>query len=233
MGRETSSPIARCDARGRELPPGHDEPPRGVQVEPAHYDFARYDDAERWMSYWHQLRAVLAVGPRTVLEIGTGSGVFRRTLEHAGVAVTTVDLDASRRPDHVGDVARLDDVLPAGRTFDAVCAFQVLEHLPLAAFDACLGQLARRAAPHVFLSLPYRGLRVRLSLWWGDHHLSLGHKFLLPWRHRPIPEHHWELGYPHTARKISRRIAQQLDIVARGFIRDNPYHYLWQLRRRS
>ena len=193
----------------------------------------RYDDAERWMSYWHQLRAVLAVRPRRVLEIGAGSGVFRHTLQHAGVEVTTVDLDPTRGPDVVGDVARLDDVLPAGRTFDAVCAFQVLEHLPLADFDGCLAQLARRAAPHVFLSLPYRGLRVRLSLWWGDHHLTLGHKFLLPWRHRPIPEHHWELGYPITARKITRRIAAQLDVVSRGFIRDNPYHYLWHLRRRD
>ena len=36
---------------------------REVQVAPSHYDFERYDDAERWMSYWHQIRAVLAVRP--------------------------------------------------------------------------------------------------------------------------------------------------------------------------
>ncbi|MEO7733026.1 MAG: hypothetical protein ABIY55_18840, partial [Kofleriaceae bacterium] len=52
-------------------------------------------------------------------------------------------------------------------------------------------------------------------------------------RHTPIPEHHWELGYPLTARKITRRIATQLDVVSRGFLRENPYHYLWQLRRRG
>ena len=56
---------------------------------------------------------------------------------------------------------------------------------------------------------------------------------MLPWRHAPIPEHHWELGYPLTARKITKRIEQQLDVVSRGFIRENPYHYLWQLRRRG
>jgi hypothetical protein len=38
---------------------------RAVQVAPEHYDFERYDDRERWMSYWHQIRAVLAVRPRT------------------------------------------------------------------------------------------------------------------------------------------------------------------------
>ena len=210
-----------------------DEPERAVQVAPSHYDFERYDDAERWMSYWHQLRAVLAVRPRTVLEIGPGSGVFRRYLEHAGVTVKTLDIDASRGVDYVADITSLDSALPAGLTFDAVCAFQVLEHLPYAELETCLANLARRASPHVFLSLPYRGLRVRFSFWWGDHHLTIGHKLMLPWRHKPIPEHHWELGYPITARKVTRLITRHLDVVSRGFIRENPYHYLWQLRRRD
>src|ERR1700759_3504195 len=125
-----------------------DAAPRAVQVEPAHYDFERYDDAERWMSYWYQLRAVLAVRPRSVLEIGPGSGVFRRYLEHAGVEVKTLDLDASRGVDYVADITQLDRALPAGLTFDAVCAFQVLEHLPLDEFDTCLANLARGGRPH-------------------------------------------------------------------------------------
>ena len=206
---------------------------RHVQVAPEHYDFERYEDRERWMSYWHQIRAVLAVRPRTVLEIGPGSGVFRRYLEHAGVKVSTLDIDASRGVDYVADLTKLDTTLPAGLTFDAVCAFQVLEHLPLAEFDGCLGGIARRSNEHVFISLPYRGLRVRWAFWWGDHHLTLGHKFMLPWKHTPIPEHYWELGYPLTARKITKRMALQLDVVERGFIPENPYHYMWQLKTRS
>jgi 2-polyprenyl-3-methyl-5-hydroxy-6-metoxy-1,4-benzoquinol methylase len=206
---------------------------REVQVAPEHYDFERYDDRERWMSYWHQIRAVLAVRPKTVLEIGPGSGVFRGYLQRAGVEVKTLDIDASRGVDYVADITKLDETLPAGLTFDAVCAFQVLEHLPLSEFEACLAGIARRANPHVFLSLPYRGLRVRWALWWGDHHLTVGHKFMLPWRHRPIPEHHWELGYPHTAGRITKVIARHLDVVERGFIRENPYHYAWRLKRRG
>ena len=208
-------------------------PAREVQVRPEHYDFERYDDRERWMSYWHQIRVVLAVRPKTVLEIGPGSGVFRSYLRSAGITVKTLDIDATREVDYVADITKLDEALPAGLTFDAVCAFQVLEHLPLADFETCLAGIARRARPHVFVSLPYRGLRVRMSLWWGDHTLSLGHKLMLPWRHAPIPEHHWELGYPHTARSITKRIARHLDIVERGFLAENPYHYLWQLRARG
>lgn len=206
---------------------------REVQVAPEHYDFERYDDAERWMSYWHQLRAVLAVRPRTVLEIGPGSGVCRRYLEHAGVDVKTLDIDASRGVDYVADITKLDETLPAGLTFDVVCAFQVLEHLPLDQFELCLRNLSHRSNKHVFISLPYRGLRVRWAFWWGGHHFTLGHKFMLPWRHKPIPEHFWELGYPITARKITKRISTVFDVVSRGFIRENPYHYMWQLAKRA
>ena len=206
---------------------------REVQVAPNHYDFERYDDAERWMSYWHQIRAVLAVKPKTVLEIGPGSGVFRNYLRAAGVDVKTLDIDASRGVDYVADIAKLDEKLPAGLAFDAICAFQVLEHLPFSELEACLASIARRANPHVVVSLPYRGLRVRFAFWWGDHHFTVGHKLMLPWRHKPIAEHCWELGYPYTARRVTKVIARQLDVVSRGFIRENPYHYMWQLRRRG
>jgi 2-polyprenyl-3-methyl-5-hydroxy-6-metoxy-1,4-benzoquinol methylase len=206
---------------------------RQIQVAPEHYDFERYDDRERWMSYWHQIRVVLAVRPKTVLEIGPGSGVFRNYLRSVGIDVKTVDIDASRGVDYVADITRLDETLPAGLVFDAVCAFQVLEHLPLDEFETCLANIARRANPNVFISLPYRGLRLRFAFWWGDYHLTLGHKFMLPWRHRPCPEHYWELGYPYTARKITKVLAKHLEVVGRGFIPENPYHYLWRLRRRA
>jgi hypothetical protein len=206
---------------------------RQVQVAPEHYDFERYDDPERWMSYWHQLRAVMSVRPKTVLEIGPGSGVFRNYLRAKGIDVKTLDIDASRDVDYVADITKLDQTLPTGLMFDAVCCFQVLEHLPFEEFENCLAGIAKRANPHVFISLPYRGLRVRWAFWWGDHHFTLGHKFMLPWRHKPIPEHHWELGYPITAGKVTKRIRRHFDVVEKGFIRENPYHYMWQLKRRG
>lgn len=204
--------------------------PRPVQVTPDHYEFEKYDDAERWMSYWHQIRVVLRCRPRRVLEIGPGSGVFRNYLRSAGVEVKTLDIDASRDVDYVADITKLDETLPPGLTFDAVCAFQVLEHLPYADFETCLANIARRAAPHVFISLPYRGLRVRWSFWWGDHKFTLGHKFMLPWKDKPIPEHHWELGKGTSARKITRVLQRHFEVVERGFLEENPYHYLWCLK---
>jgi 2-polyprenyl-3-methyl-5-hydroxy-6-metoxy-1,4-benzoquinol methylase len=204
----------------------------GVQVAPEHYDFERYDDRERWMSYWHQIRAALALRPRRVLEIGSGSGVFRSYLQGAGVEVKVADVDPSRRPDYVVDVRRLDEVLPPGERFDVVCAFQVLEHLPFEDFEAALAALAKRAAPYVLLSLPYRGVRLRLSLWLGDWKVTLGNKLLMPWRYRPCPEHHWELGRGHSARRITKILARHFEVVGRGFVEENPYHYMWTLKAR-
>ena len=204
-----------------------------VQVAPEHYDFEKYDDRERWMSYWHQLRVVLRTRPRSVLEIGPGSGVFRGYLANIGVDVKTMDIDASRKPDYVADITRLDATLPPGLTFDAVCAFQVLEHLPFTELEACLRGIAARSNGHVFVSLPYRGWRVRLGLWWGDTVLTLGHKFMLPWTLKRCPEHHWELGKGYSARRLTRIFEKYFRVVERGFVPENPYHYLWCLEKRE
>lgn len=206
---------------------------REVQVQPEHYDFERYDDAERWMSYWHQIRVVVASRARTVLEVGPGSGVFRSYLTNIGVKVSTLDIDASRKVDYVADLTKLDTTLPEGLTFDAVCAFQVLEHLPWSEFEKCVAGLARRAAPHAFISLPYRGLHLRWALWLGDWAISLGHKFPLPWRGKILPEHYWELGKGYSARRINKIISRYFEVTWRGFIKENPYHYMWCLRRRA
>src|SRR3569832_47973 len=149
---------------------------REVQAAPEHYEFERYDDAERWMSYWHQLRVVLAARPKTVLEIGPGSGVFRSYLRAAGVDVKTLDIDATRAVDYVADITKLDSVLPHCVLFDAICAFQVLEHLPFGEFETCLANIAARARKDVFVSLPYRGLRIRFAFWWGAPHIPAGPK---------------------------------------------------------
>lgn len=204
----------------------------GVQVPPEHYDFERYDDLERWASYWYQIRAALRLRPARVLEIGPGSGVFRAYLRGRGVEVRSADIDATRSPDYVADVRELDRALPSGERFDVVAAFQILEHIPFADFEVALAAIARRA-PHALISLPYRGLRVRLALWWGDRRFALGHKFMMPWRYRPCPEHQWELGRGYSAGRITRVLERHFTVLERGFVPENPYHYMWVLRSRA
>ncbi len=201
------------------------------QVLPAHYSFEHYDDLERWCSYWYQLRAALRLRPRRVLEIGSGTGVFRGYLERTGVEVLSADIDPSRRPDYLASVADLDAGLPAGERFDVAVAFQVLEHLPFADFERCLEGLARRA-PWVLISLPCHGWRARLSFALGALRLSVGLRMPWPTRFRPDAEHHWELGRGHSRRAITRRMQRYFVVEDRGWIPENPYHYLWTLRSR-
>jgi hypothetical protein len=204
-----------------------------VQVLPEHYDFERYDHLRRWDSYWHQIRAAMRTGARSVLEIGGGTGVFRSYLERSGITVRSVDIDPSRQPDYVADVSALDEALPAGLRFDCVAAFQVLEHLPHERFDACLAGLARRAAPWCLISLPYHGLQLGLSINVGGKQLRLGTSVPYPRRYRFNGEHHWELGWQHPIRAVTREISAHFEVVDQGFIAEHPYHYLWALRSRS
>jgi 2-polyprenyl-3-methyl-5-hydroxy-6-metoxy-1,4-benzoquinol methylase len=206
--------------------------PREVQVAPEHYDFERYDDLERWCSYWYQIRAAMRLRPKRVLEIGSGTGVFKSYLNNAGVHCQSLDIDESRKPDYIADLTDLDRTLPAEARFDVVAAFQVLEHLPFEHFEDCLAGIARRA-PHALISLPYRGQRVRWSFWWGDTHLTLGHKFMMPWTMKRCPEHYWELGKGFSARRITKIMAKYFEVVDRHFVRENPYHYFWVLKSRT
>jgi SAM-dependent methyltransferase len=206
---------------------------RDVQVSPTHYAFERYDDLERWSSYWYQVRSALRLAPRSVLEIGSGTGVFGAYLRAAGVCVKSADIDDTRRPDYLADVANLDATLPAGVDFDVVCAFQVLEHLPFASFDDCLAGIARRARKFALISLPYNGLRIRFAFAFGPLRFAFGFRLPWPWRKRWDGQHHWELGVGYPIREITRRMSAHFDVVEHGVVPENPYHHLWILRSRT
>jgi SAM-dependent methyltransferase len=74
-------------------------------------------------------------GCRRVLEIGCGAGAFIRRLQGLGVTAEGVELndDALLVAQAAGLPVRrmtLDELVRAGLRYDAICAFQVLEHIP-------------------------------------------------------------------------------------------------------
>ena len=246
LGGESSP---RAAFRGAEAPgderegslmtdrPGPDSnrpEPGQVQVTPEHYGFERYDDRERWMSYWYQVREALRFRPRTVLEIGPGTGVFRSYLRGLDITVHGCDIDTTRRPDFVGSVAALDCVLPPGTHYDVAVAFQVLEHLPFDQFETCLAQLARTAS-HVLVSLPHYGWMMRLQVAFFGLRLSRGLQIPFPWERRDDgdPQHFWELGVEWPIRRVTQAMGRHFEILDRYFIPENPYHYMWVLRSRA
>lgn len=85
---------------------------------------------------WDVVQRLLPAGARSVLEVGCGQGGFGARLS-TGRTYLGVDPDAEsaqtarQRLAGRGEVrtGRVEDVVEAGRTFDLVCAFEVLEHL--------------------------------------------------------------------------------------------------------
>jgi len=201
----------------------------GVQVDKSHYDFNRYAFEGRFSSYYHQLREVLALHPRSVLEAGVGDRVFGDFIKNnTAVAYTSVDFAADLRPDVVGSVLALP--FP-DKSYDIACAFEVLEHLPFEQFDTALGELARVARTHVLISVPHFGPMLSLSFKIPlVPQVRLDLKIPYPKRHVFNGQHYWELGkrgYP--ARLVRQKLARHGCIVRDFVPSGNPYHHFFVL----
>ncbi|WP_017364171.1 class I SAM-dependent methyltransferase [Methylococcus capsulatus] len=195
------------------------------QVDKSIYEFHRYMSKERWSSLWHQLDEVQRLDPEKVLEIGPGPGLFKHMATALGIAVETLDFDPELKPDHV---ASATDMPFEDATYDVVCAFQMLEHLPYEHSLKAFSEMVRVSKRHVVISLPdARGV------WRYQIHVpKFGtHPFLVPRPQLRSPEHtfdgqhYWEInkrGYP-LSRIVSDLTAHA--VLEKTYrIHEMPYH---------
>ncbi len=89
-----------------------------------------------WLRYDLVSRVIARLQPASVLEIGCGQGSFGARLagrmEYVGVEPDRASYEvAARRIEPRGGsvINGIHEAVPAGSTFDAVCAFEVLEHI--------------------------------------------------------------------------------------------------------
>ncbi|TAL20627.1 class I SAM-dependent methyltransferase [Patescibacteria group bacterium] len=204
------------------------------QVSAEHYRRESYDHKARWLSYWYQLRAVLAGAPREVLEVGLGGGVVTRYLRERGIKVITADIDPALKPDLVASVVALP---LADEAVDTAVAFEVLEHLPFADFPRALSELRRVSRREVIVSIPDS----RRTLFFASVHLpGIGRKEIfikIPSRrrHKFDGQHHWEMGkrgYP--VKKILNTIAAAGLTVKKHFVpSDCPTKHFFLCRKNN
>lgn len=163
------------------------------QVSSSHYDFS-YMNMRRWASVWYQLRETLELQPKSVLELGPGPGIFKAAIAQYGIDVKTLDHDPDLQPDYVGAASEMpfDD-----ESWDLVCAFQMLEHLPYEDSLKAVREMRRVAERYLLISLPDRTPSLRLLLdapWVGVRQA----RFDLPnpWSREHLfnGEHYWEIG---------------------------------------
>jgi ubiquinone/menaquinone biosynthesis C-methylase UbiE len=197
-----------------------------AQVEIDHYKFHNYETLKRFASYWHQIDMVLRVKPKDILEIGGGTGFCRNALIRYGVNVTTVDFDQQLQPNCICDVRALPF---ADNTYDAVVAFQVLEHLKWDEFRKSLYELRRVARQNVIISLPDSGGYIKGLIripWIGELRIFLRLDWIYRKEHKFKGQHYWEIN---KAGFSVKRILQELEsegwsVTCNKRIFENPYH---------
>ncbi len=205
-----------------------------LQVEADHYFTRRYDDPKRFASYWHQIDLVLSHDPKRVLEIGPGNGFLSGYLRRAGVDVTTIDIDANLGPTAI---AALPHLPFPDSSFDAVIAFEVLEHIPWELFTPSLREMARVSAGAVGVSLPdkERVLRLESSMGklWSFRFLLRVPRLVAP-RHKFKDQHYWEIGKRGYRQGFILKTMRDagLDVARHWRVFENPTHHFFDLRKR-
>lgn len=194
------------------------------------YRFGAYGFEGRFVSYFHQLKEVLSLKPSSVLEVGVGDKVFGSFLKNnTAVDYTSVDIAEDLAPDVLGSVLALP--FP-DNSFDVVCAFEVLEHLPFEQFDKALSELARVAKKHVVISLPHFGPMLSFSCKVPFiHEVRIALKIPASKTHVFNGQHYWEIGKKGYPVSRIRAALKRYSSIKRDFIPwGSGYHHFFILK---
>lgn len=195
------------------------------QVDKSHYDFSDYMSRARWSSVWHQLDEVIKLNPFKVLEIGPGRGLFKSVAGLYGVDVETLDIDPELCPDYV---SRATSLPFTDNSYDVVCAFQVLEHMPYQDSLKALCEMVRVSKSAIIISLPDAKPLRRYVFFipiLGHFDFLIPRLFAKPVAHKFDGEHYWEVNkadYPLS--RIISDFVRCANIIKTFRVKENPYH---------
>lgn len=203
------------------------------QVDREAYQFDKYAEEERFVSYHAQLAEIMRARPKSVLEIGVGDGVVGSYLKNnTGIAYTSADIADDVGADVIAPVTELP--FP-DKSFDVSCAFEVLEHLPFDQFHPALTELARVACSHVLISVPHFGPMLSLALKIPFlSRVRLAYKIPYPQAHTFNGQHYWEIGKRDYPASRIRTELEKHGTITRDFIPfESPYHHFFTLELRG
>lgn len=205
-----------------------------LQVNKSHYEFSRYISKGRWCSLWHQLAEVLSLMPDRVLEIGPGPGIFKGAAAIAGVKVETLDFDPELKPDYVGSVTQIP--LPES-TFDVVCAFQVLEHMPYDQSILAFQEMVRVSKKNIVISLPDALPRWRYLIHVpakGPLEFFFKKPFHKMKAHVFDGEHYWEINKRnYELSRVVSDLSQHAELLKTYIVSENTYHRFFIFQKRA
>lgn len=133
-----------------------------TQVASDYHFSKKYASLERFISYFYQTKLIGDCSAKKILFIGVGDGLVPHLLkQNKRHEVVTLDFDEGLRPDVVGDIRKLPF---ADKTFDLVCAFEVLEHIPWAEALEALTEIKRVCKKSAIISVPHRRTGFELTV---------------------------------------------------------------------
>ncbi|MBU0801455.1 class I SAM-dependent methyltransferase [Patescibacteria group bacterium] len=201
----------------------------GPQVDSRHYNFNSYSFEDRFVSYYWQLKTVIGTKPSAVLEVGVGDKVFGSFItNNTAINYTSIDIAEDLNPDVLGSVTSIP---LESNSYDVVCAFEVLEHLPYDQFELAIAEMVRVARKNVVISLPHFGPNVSFSLKFPLFPLlRFSHKLSIPKEHVWNGQHYWELGKKGFPVKRVRNAMEKYGKIKTDFVPFNSqYHHFFVL----
>jgi len=208
------------------------------QVQRSYYFTEKYLGLHRFISYYYQARAIMRSGASSVLFIGVGDSMIVELLKKDGhYSVTSLDIDPALSPDVVGDIKALpfeDD------SFDLICAFEVLEHLPFEDSRKALGEIARVAKKGAVISVPHRRSGFEFVMKFPFMRSLIQHDYLrlallFPVRFKGFEDsgqHYWEIdGYTTSLKTFRNALKAHFSIEREETPILDSYHRFFTLKK--
>lgn len=201
------------------------------QVDKKHYLFNRYCYPDRWASYYYQIQEIIALNPKNVLEVGVGDGVLKNYIKNnTNIDYKNIDIAEDLNPDIVCSVEKIP---VADNSYDVVCAFEVLEHLPFEKFSSSLKEMSRVARNHIIISLPHFAPPVKFLLK-IPFLPEIKFAFKIPFykKHTWNGQHYWEIGKRgYSVAHIKSVIEKDFEITHHFVPFENQYHHFFILKK--
>lgn len=209
-----------------------------IQVQEDYYKAERYTSLERFISYFHQVLSVRELPVKSILFIGVGDMLVIDLLRKK-YQVTTVDIDPNLKPNIVADIRSLP---VKNASFDLVCVFEVLEHIPPGDVAGALKEIARVSKTYAVISVPHRRTGLELVFKFPFIRSLLKRDFvrialLVPVKFPGFAisgQHYWEIDGRSTSLKYFRKVlSERFHIEKEKTAPLDPYRRFFYLKKKS
>lgn len=193
-----------------------------------------YEQLPRFISYWYQIDTIRKLNPKSILEIGKGTGFVYDYLKKNGFNVTSMDYNSALKPDIVQDVREIN----LDKKYDLISCSEVLEHIPYEDFCSVLGKF-NKISNYVLLCIPVGGAYFSMNFRFSGlkkifkkEFLGFGLVLSPFWKKfKKNEQHYWESGYKnYSIRKLKKEFKKEFKIKKEFSNSFYPYHRFFLLK---